>query len=119
MTVIHAQQADRQGNVMLWGLSGVQKEAVLAAERAIVTVEEVVDELEPRPHAVVLPSWVVTRSATCPAAPWPSYAAGYSMRDNDFYSRLGRDRARPRPLHRVDARRTCCASATRCRRERG
>ena len=37
---------------MLWGLSGVQKEAVLAAERAIVTVEEVVDELEPRPHAV-------------------------------------------------------------------
>src|SRR5439155_8167008 len=59
VTVIHAQQADRRGNVMLWGLAGVQKEAVLAARRAIVTVEEVVAELEPRPNAVVLPSWVL------------------------------------------------------------
>ncbi len=58
VAVIHAQQADAQGNVMLWGLSGVQKEAVLAAKRAVVTVEEVVDELEPRPHATVLPHWV-------------------------------------------------------------
>src|SRR3954465_10536662 len=60
VAVIHAQHADRDGNVMLWGITGVQKEAVLAADRAIVTVEEIVDELEPRPHAVVLPSWVVT-----------------------------------------------------------
>ena len=49
VTIIHAQQADRQGNVQLWGLSGVQKEAVLAAKHAIVTVEEVVDELDPAP----------------------------------------------------------------------
>ena len=66
VTVIHAQQADRAGNVMLWGLTGVQKEAVLAADRAIVTVEEIVDELEPRPHAVVLPAWVVTAIAHVP-----------------------------------------------------
>ncbi|HKA02758.1 MAG TPA: CoA-transferase, partial [Acidimicrobiales bacterium] len=60
VAVIHAQQADREGNVQLWGLVGVQKEAVLAAKRSIVTVEEIVDELEPRPNAVVLPSWVVS-----------------------------------------------------------
>src|SRR5205085_3717259 len=47
--VVHAQQADRAGNVQLWGITGVQKEAVLAAKRSLVTVEEIVDELEPRP----------------------------------------------------------------------
>src|SRR5690242_16008681 len=49
VAVVHAQRADRVGNVQLWGIIGVQKEAVLAAERSLVTVEEVVDELDPRP----------------------------------------------------------------------
>jgi len=82
---------------MLWGLSGVQKEAVLAADRAIVTVEEIVDELEPRPHAVVLPSWVVTAVCHVPGGAWPSYAHDYSKRDNGFYSSwdgIARDRDR-------------------------
>src|ERR671932_224091 len=57
--IVHAQQADRHGNVQLWGITGVQKEVVLASARSIVTVEEVVDELELRPGGVVLPSWVV------------------------------------------------------------
>src|SRR5689334_15913219 len=55
VAVVHAQRADRQGNVQMWGITGVQKEAVLAAKRSLVTVEEVVDELDPRPGAVVLP----------------------------------------------------------------
>jgi glutaconate CoA-transferase subunit A len=59
VAIIHAQQADRHGNVQLWGLSGVQKEAVLAAKHAIVTVEEIVDELVARPRAIVLPNWVL------------------------------------------------------------
>jgi glutaconate CoA-transferase subunit A len=97
VAVIHAQQADERGNVMLWGLSGVQKEAVLAASRAIATVEEIVPELEPRPHAVVLPSWVISAVAVVPRGSWPSYAAGYSVRDNDFYEawdEISRDRDR-------------------------
>jgi glutaconate CoA-transferase, subunit A len=95
VTVIHAQQADESGNVMLWGLSGVQKEAALAARRAIVTVEELVPELEPRPQSVVLPSWVLDAIAVVPGGAWPSYAAGYSVRDNDFYAEwdaVSRDR---------------------------
>jgi len=95
VSIIHAQQADKHGNVMLWGLSGVQKEAVLAAQRAIVTVEETVEELEPRPHAVVLPSWVITAISVVPNGSWPSYADGYSVRDNDFYAEwdtIARDR---------------------------
>ena len=97
LAVIHAQQADRRGNVMLWGLCGVQKEAVLAADRALVTVEEVVDELEPRPGSIVLPAWTVSAVAVVPGGAHPSYAAGYSTRDNDFYvawDEISRDRDR-------------------------
>src|SRR3954453_15903121 len=97
LTVIHAQHADRRGNVMLWGIAGVQKEAVLAARRAIVTVEEIVDELEPRPSGVVLPSWVLTTVCVVPNGAWPAYAAGYSVRDNAFYAEwesISRDRDR-------------------------
>jgi glutaconate CoA-transferase, subunit A len=75
----------------------VQKEAVLAADRAIVTVEEVVDELEPRPHAVVLPAWVLDAIVVVPGGTWPSYADGYSTRDNAFYAdwdEISRDRDR-------------------------
>ena len=95
--VIHAQRADRQGNVQLWGITGVQKEALLAAKRSLVTVEEVVDELDPRPGAVVLPSWVVTAVAVVPGGARPSYAHGYYDRDNGYYQRwdpISRDRER-------------------------
>ena len=96
VAVIHAQQADRRGNVQLWGLVGVQKEAVLAARRSIVTVEEVVDELTPRPNAVVLPAWVVGAVCEVPGGAHPSFAIGYSSRDNEFYRAwddISRDRA--------------------------
>ena len=95
VAVVHAQQADRHGNVQLWGITGVQKEAVLAASRALVTVEEIVDELVPRPGGVVLPSWVVTAVARAPGGAHPSYTAGYSERDNRFYQEwdaVSRDR---------------------------
>ncbi|POX39535.1 3-oxoadipate--succinyl-CoA transferase subunit A [Streptomyces sp. Ru73] len=95
VTVIHAQQADRAGNVQLWGLTGVQKEAALAANRVLVTVEEVVDELEPRPGGVVLPTWVLDAVAHVPGGAHPSYATGYSVRDNAFYQAwdpIARDR---------------------------
>ena len=97
VAIIHAQQADRQGNVQLWGLSGVQKEAVLAAKHAIVTVEEIVDELTPRPRAIVLPAWVLDAVCHVPNGSWPSYAADFSVRDNGFYEEwdgISRDRDR-------------------------
>jgi glutaconate CoA-transferase subunit A len=95
VTVIHAQQADRAGNVRMWGITGVQKEAVLAATRSLVTVEEIVPAFEPRPGAVVLPNWVVSRIAVVPGGAYPSYADGYSVRDNDYYvawDAISRDR---------------------------
>jgi glutaconate CoA-transferase subunit A len=95
--IVHVQQADRRGNVQLWGIPGVQKEVVLASSRTIVTVEEIVDELEPRPGAIVLPGWVVDAIALAPGGAHPSYAHGYYERDNDFYLRwddVSRDRDR-------------------------
>lgn len=95
--IIHAQQADRDGNVMLWGISGVQKECVLASRRAIVTVEEVVDRFEPHVNGVVLPAWVIDSVCVVPGGAHPSYAAGYSERDNEWYAAwdaIARDRDR-------------------------
>jgi glutaconate CoA-transferase subunit A len=83
--IVHAQRADRAGNVQLWGITGVQKETVLASARSIVTVEEIVDELDPLPGAIVLPTWVVGAVAVAPGGARPSYAHGYYERDNDFY----------------------------------
>jgi glutaconate CoA-transferase, subunit A len=83
--IVHAQQADRRGNVQLWGISGVQKEAVLASARSIVTVEELVDELVQRPGSIVIPSWTITAVAVAPDGAHPSYAHGYYDRDNAFY----------------------------------
>jgi glutaconate CoA-transferase subunit A len=97
VAVIHAQRADRAGNVQLWGITGVQKEAVLAARRAIVTVEEIVAELTPQPGAIVLPGWTVGYVALVPGGAHPSYALGYSSRDNGYYvawTAISRDRAR-------------------------
>jgi glutaconate CoA-transferase, subunit A len=95
VAVIHAQRADRSGNVQFWGISGVQKEAVLSSRRSVVTVEEIVDDLDPRPGAVVLPSWTVSYVAHVPGGAHPSYAIGYSVRDNDYYvawDAISRDR---------------------------
>ena len=92
--VVHAQQADRHGNVGIWGIQGVQKEVVLASQRSIVTVEEIVDELDPR-VTVTLPSWVVSAVSVVPRGAHPSYAHGYYERDNAFYKAwepISRDR---------------------------
>lgn len=85
VTVIHAQKADRRGNVLLWGIIGVQKEAALAAKRTIVTVEEIVDSLDAPPNACILPHWALSAVCLEPGGAFPSYAQGYYDRDNRFY----------------------------------
>lgn len=96
VAIIHAQKADRKGNVLLEGIVGVQKEAILAAKRSVVTVEEIVDELHaPSPNSVILPSWTVKAIAAVPGGAHPSYTHGYYKRDNAFYKawdEIARDR---------------------------
>ena len=94
--IVHAQKADRAGNVMIEGIVGVQKEVVLASRRSVVTVEEVVEEFGMRsPNAVILPAWTVGAIAVVPGGAYPSYAFGYYKRDNAAYKAwdaISRDR---------------------------
>lgn len=98
VAIVHAQRADRDGNVLIEGIVGVQKEAVLAARRSIVTVEEIVDDLRTSgPNSVVLPAWTVDAVVEAPGGARPSYTAGYYERDNAFYrawDSISRDRQR-------------------------
>lgn len=97
VSIVHAQEADHDGNVQLWGIPGVQREAVLAAQRAVVTVERIVEELEPRPGGLMIPGWVIDYVALAPGGSQPSYALGITRRDNDFYREwdaISRDRDR-------------------------
>ena len=67
------------------GISGVQKEVVLGAKRSIVTVEEIVEELDQKPGSTQLPAWTVAAVCECPGGAHPSYSHGYYDRDNAFY----------------------------------
>jgi glutaconate CoA-transferase subunit A len=94
---IHALKADRKGNVLIEGIVGVQKEAVLASGAAVVTVEEIVDSFGSHPNALVLPHWTVDAIAHVPGGAHPSYAHGYYARDNAAYiawDRIAADRDR-------------------------
>ena len=95
VTILHAQRADRRGNVAIDGIVGAQREIALAAERLVVTVETIVEELPPAMNAVVLPHWIVTAVAHVPGGAYPSYAQGCYARDNAFYTAwdaIARDR---------------------------
>lgn len=87
VTIVHAQRADRRGNTQLWGLTGVQAEAVYAADKAIVVVEEVVADAVVRsdPNRTLIPAHAVDAVVVCPRGAHPSFAQGYYDRDNAFY----------------------------------
>jgi glutaconate CoA-transferase subunit A len=96
VAVIHAQKADRRGNIMMWGLLGAQKEVVLASKRAIVTVEEIVEDLHAPMNSAVIPSWVISAVCEVKRGAFPSYAHGYYGRNNAYYKywdTVSRDRA--------------------------
>ena len=97
VTILHAQRADRKGNVAIVGIVGAQREAAMAAKKLIVTVEEIVEEMPPALNGVLLPHWLITAVVHCPGGAYPSYAHGYYARDNAFYQQwddIARDRDR-------------------------
>jgi len=98
VSFIHAQKADKKGNVLVEGIIGIQKEAVLAAKRAVVTVEEIVDNFDDvHPNACVLPHWTIASIVAVPGGAHPSYAHGYYVRDNVSYlewDKISADRER-------------------------
>jgi len=97
LAIIHTQRADKQGNIWMRGIIGIQKEALLAAQQSIVTVEEIVDQVDEKQGGIVIPRWVVNAVCCVPKGAFPSYTEGYYNRSNDFYLRwdeISRDRQR-------------------------
>jgi glutaconate CoA-transferase subunit A len=95
VTILHAQQIDAEGNVLMRGIVGAAKEAAMAARCVLVTVEERVERLRADMNAVVLPSWLISAASVVPGGAYPSYAQGYYARDNRFYlawDEIARDR---------------------------
>jgi glutaconate CoA-transferase subunit A len=92
VAIVHVQRADKHGNAHLWGIIGEQKEAAFAAERVILTAEEIVDEeiIRSDPNRTLIPGFIVDAVCHVPFACHPSYAQGYYDRDNEFY--LGWDK---------------------------
>jgi len=86
VSIIHAQKANRRGDVLVEGIIGVQKEAVLAGRLAIATVEEVVEDFAGvHPNCCVLPHWTLAAICVAPGGAHPSYTHGYYGRDNASY----------------------------------
>lgn len=97
VTILHAQQADAGGNVLIRGIVGAAREAAMAARTVLVTVEERVEKLNADMNAIVLPHWLISAIAVVPGGAYPSYAQGYYQRDNAFYlawDGIARDRER-------------------------
>ncbi|MCD6567000.1 MAG: CoA transferase subunit A [Bacteroidales bacterium] len=97
LAIIHAQRADKHGNIWMKGIIGIQKEALLAARQSIVTVEEIVDQVNEKQGGTVIPRWAVNVVCCVPKGAFPSYTEGYYNRSNDFYVRwdeISRNRQR-------------------------
>ncbi len=87
VAVIHAQRCDAMGRVHVWGPLGITEEAGLAAERVIVTCEELVDASVTLsdPNRILLPETKVVAVVHEPGGAHPSPVQGYFKRDHAFY----------------------------------
>ncbi len=87
VAIVHVQRADADGNAQIWGIIGEQKEAAFAAERVIVTAEEIVSQevIRSDPNRTLIPGFIVDAVCQVPHAAHPSYTQGYYDRDNSFY----------------------------------
>ena len=87
VAIVHVQRADTEGNAQVWGIIGEQKEAAFAAQRVILTAEEIVSQevIRADPNRTLIPGFIVDAVCQVPFAAHPSYTQGYYDRDNAFY----------------------------------
>ena len=87
VAIVHVQRASASGDAHLWGIIGEQKEAAFAAQRVILTAEEIVseDQIRSDPNRTLIPGFVVDAVCHVPYCAHPSYTQGYYDRDNAFY----------------------------------
>jgi glutaconate CoA-transferase, subunit A len=87
VAILHVQRADKDGNAHVWGNFGVMREAALAAQKVILTCEEIVDHdvILSDPNRNVIPGFTVSSVVHEPFGAHPSPTQGFARRDDDFY----------------------------------
>ncbi|TMD33091.1 MAG: CoA transferase subunit A [Chloroflexi bacterium] len=87
VAIVHVQRADELGRAHVWGPLGITEEAGLAAERVIVTCEELVDPgvTLSDPNRIIFPETKVVAVVYAPGGAHPSPVQGYFKRDHAFY----------------------------------
>src|SRR5216683_5698851 len=87
VAVIHVQRADAMGRAHVWGPLGITEEAGLAADKLIISCEELVDSgvILSDPNRILLPETKVVAVVHEPGGAHPSPVQGYFKRDHAFY----------------------------------
>jgi glutaconate CoA-transferase subunit A len=96
VALIHAQRADEDGNVQLWGIDGDTREGALASRMVIATVEEMVprEVIRAAPEKTIVPAHRTAAVCHVPGGAHPSYVQGYYTRDDEhfvLYDRVSRN----------------------------
>ena len=87
VAVVHVQRADEQGRAHAWGPLGISEEAGLAADRVVVSCEQLVDEdaTLSDPNRILFPETRVAAVVHEPGGAHPSPVQGFFRRDHAFH----------------------------------
>ena len=87
VAILHVQRADEMGRAHAWGPMGVTEEAGLAADRVIITCEELVDAgvTLGDPNRILFPETKVVAVVHEPGGAHPSPVQGHFKRDHTYY----------------------------------
>ncbi len=96
VAVLHAQRADEEGNIQMWGHLGDARWAFWAARKVIVSVEEVVPAsvIRSDPSRTVVPGFRVSAVVHLPFGAHPTSIAGYYDYDYGFSASVMRNAGR-------------------------
>lgn len=93
VAIVHVQRCDAEGHAHAWGPLGITEEAGLAAERVVVSCEELVesDFLLRHPNRILLPETKVAAVVHEPGGAHPSPVQGHFGRDHAFFGDYARE----------------------------